>query len=174
MSTIRPQKLKDLEYELQLLSGADAIICQIESWDSTKTKDQDKFGNIVNYFKDSVYLHSRNLLNTLTNESPTEIGNIPGGIRSALYSKCKNALERYVMHLSQARDQRGTSNIIDSVHLNEHVHGLAAEVHKCWQDWIDKTIVEVDKERLKNILTAVNESTKNDLSKFLYLTGAQA
>src|ERR1035438_6542060 len=121
----RPLKLDDLKYELQLLLGADAIVGIIEEWDKNHRKDKDKFGNIVNYYKDSVYLHSRNLLNVLTNEYSTEIGNIPAEITSELYREWKGALERYVTHLNQARDQRGDSNKTNDRHLNEQVHGLA-------------------------------------------------
>jgi hypothetical protein len=53
----------DLAYELQLLLGADEIVSFIE------TQEPDTFGNIVNYFKDSIYLHSRNLLNAVTAEA---------------------------------------------------------------------------------------------------------
>ena len=60
---MRPVALKDLAYELQLLIGADEIVSFVEAHDFESTSDADRFGNLVNYFKDSVYLHSRNLLN---------------------------------------------------------------------------------------------------------------
>jgi len=51
--TGQPLSLLDLGYELQLLLGADQIVEFIEQHDSSAQSGADKFGNIVNYFKDS-------------------------------------------------------------------------------------------------------------------------
>lgn len=50
--------LDDLAHELQLLLGADEIVRFIEAHDTTAASDADRFGNLVNYFKDSIYLHA--------------------------------------------------------------------------------------------------------------------
>jgi hypothetical protein len=93
--------LKDLGYELQLLLGADEIVRFIEAHDTSVGVDADKFGNLVNYFKDSIYVHARNLLNALTNGYPTEIDVIPSTISSAVYGRVKDSLETYVTHLKK-------------------------------------------------------------------------
>lgn len=91
-----PLRLEDLAYELRLLLGADEIAAFMEG--------DGRFGNLVNYYKDSAYLHSRNLLNAFIKHADTEIGPIPASIRSSAYGKrIKKPLERYVMHLESAR-----------------------------------------------------------------------
>lgn len=162
--TAQPLWLEDLGYELRLLLGADEIISFIEAHDNAAASNADKFGNIVNYFKDSVYLHARNLLNAFVEHADTEIGKIPDAIRSSAYrNRIKRPLERYVMHLESARDQTGTvQNILsDGRHLNEYVHDLTAEVRRCWSEWIDLT----GDQELKDILKAADESAHNDCSQ---------
>ena len=165
MSNQRPLKLDDLKYELQLLFGADSIVSIIEEWDKTHSGNN-KFGNIVNYFKDSVYLHSRNLLNALTNEYSTELGSIPSGITSELYGEWKRALERYVTHLNQARDQKGDSNKINDKHLNEQVHKLAEAVAICWIEWITKCTNTSDQVKLRSLFSETREAAALDSQRF--------
>ena len=90
--TAQSLALEDLGYELQLLLGADEIVSFIETHDNAAASDAVKFGNLVNYFKDSIYLHARNLLNALTNGYETEIGLIPSTITSAAYGNIKVSL----------------------------------------------------------------------------------
>jgi hypothetical protein len=159
---MRPVALKDLAYELQLLMGADDIVSFIEAHDSESTSDADRFGNLVNYFKDSVYLHSRNLLNALTNEYPTEIGTVPAATRSQLYGRVKGPLERYVSHINQARDQRGESNLTsDGGDLNEYTHDLTSEAQRCWSEWIEAT----HQRELQQHLDTAIKSAQNDCTK---------
>ncbi|ORJ63841.1 hypothetical protein [Mycobacterium simiae] len=150
-----PLRLEDLAYELRLLLGADALVACIEA--------DARFGNLVNYFKDSAYLHARNLLNALTEHADTEVGPIPGSIRSAVYrNRIKKPLERYVMHLESARDQIGVSNIFsDGRELNQHVPDLATEVRRCWSEWIAAT----GDQRLQEILDSSEESARDDVSQ---------
>ena len=164
---MRPVALKDLAYELQLLIGADEIVSFIEAHDSESTSDADRFGNLVNYFKDSVYLHSRNLLNALTNEYLTEIGPIPSCIRSEQFGQIKKPLERYVSHINQARDQRGESNLAsDGRHLNEYTHDLTSEAQRCWSEWIEATH---ERELQQHLDTAIKPA-QNDCTKLQKLT----
>jgi hypothetical protein len=150
-----PLRLEDLAYELRLLLGADALVAFIEA--------DARYGNLVNYFKDSAYLHARNLLNALTEHADTEVGPIPGSIRSAVYrNRIKRPLERYVMHLESARDQVGVSNIFsDGRELNQQVPDLTTEVRHCWSEWIAAT----GDQRLQEILDASEESARNDVSQ---------
>jgi hypothetical protein len=153
--------LDDMRYELQLLLGADEIVSFIEARDNAAASDADRFGNLVNYFKDSIYLHARNLLNALTNGYETEIGAIPTGITSAVYGNIKVSLERYVVHIKKPRNQQGVTNVRGGKHLNEYVHDLTAEAKRCWGDWIAVS----DNERLKDILEAAEASAQNDVSR---------
>jgi hypothetical protein len=155
------QGLADLHHELQLLLGADQIVSFIEAHDKAASGDADRFGNLINYFKDSAYMHARNLLNALTNRYPTEIGPVPASITSELYGKLKDSLERYVMHIKKPRNGRGVSNIRDGRHLNERVPELTGEVRRCWSEWIDAT----GNQDLKGILAAADESAQRDVSR---------
>ncbi|RFZ65615.1 hypothetical protein DE4576_03384 [Mycobacterium marinum] len=156
----RKQELKDLAHELRQLLGAYEIMRYIEDHDSRCQNDADKFGNIVNYFKDSVYLHSRNLLNALTNKIETEIGTVPADIKSETWAKIKRPAERFVFHSKEIRDQRGVSNIIDRRHLNTYAPELTEEAKRCWNDWKNhQTCSAADKEKLQQWFdTAVREA----------------
>lgn len=161
-------KPTDIEYELQLLFGADSIVEFIESHDNKTKDEQRKFGNVVNYFKDSVYLHGRNLLNALTNQHETDIGLIPPSIESVLYRDIKPALEKYVMHLNNAREQKGQSNIIKNSHLNTYAHEITEEVHKCikkWKKFLDQESLDKSS-RLQKIYEGAQEKAKNDSDRF--------
>lgn len=174
VSKIRPHKQKDLAYELQLLLGAEVIVALIEKSDAEVTQDQDKFGNAVNYFKDSVYLHSRNLLNLLTRARYTELGQVTPGIRSDFYGKWKRALERHVMHLEQARDHKGDSNRVGSEYLNQQTHKLTQEVIRCWNEWINTTSNQSSKEKLKKVLSDAQNSANDDEAKLAHLMRAKS
>jgi hypothetical protein len=69
----QPLLLDDLGYELQLLLGADEVVSFRETHDNAAASDAERFGNLVNYFKDSIYLDARNLLNAFTEHADTEI-----------------------------------------------------------------------------------------------------
>lgn len=142
-----------------MLVGADQIVAHIES--------DGRFGNLVNYFKDSVYLHARNLLNALTNQSLTEIGRVPSGIRSEPYGRLKRPLERYVYHLNQARDQTDQRNITaDGRHLSDCVHELASEAMRCWSAWIEATRNPDDREKLEDWLARAKREAQDDCNQF--------
>jgi hypothetical protein len=160
---MRPLALEDLGHELRLLIGADEIVKLIEA----HTYD---FGNIVNYFKDSIYLHARNLLNALTNQYETEIGAVPAGIRSETYGQVKRPLERYVYHLNQARDQTDCQNITaDGRHLNEYPHPLTDAAKQCWSKWIELTENPEHKKRLENWLTDATTQAQDDRIQLQHL-----
>ena len=137
--TDQPVALKDSGYELQLLLGAAEIVSFVEAYDNAAASDADKFGNLVNYFKDSIYLHGRNLLNALTNEYMTEIGAIPSSITSSVYGNIKDSF-RALRNARQTSSQSGGRiQRTDGDTLSEHVHDLTAEVKRCWNEWIDLT-----------------------------------
>jgi hypothetical protein len=164
MNKIRPHKLKNIEYELHLLFGADLIITEIEKNDTVINEDRNRFGNIINYFKDSIYLHTRNLFNLLTNEGLTEIGNIPK-IQSETYKTWKKSIERYVMHLDQARDQKGNSNVINNKHLNNQTHLFTDEIKYLVKLWIKGT-EKKNKAKIEKIYSKAERNANNDLARF--------
>ena len=61
MAQNKPPSLDDLFYELRMLLGA-AAMCD--------AAEKHNCGNVVNYFKDSVYLHARILYAFFTNDKP--------------------------------------------------------------------------------------------------------
>lgn len=66
------------------------------------------------------------------------------------------------MHLESARDQIGVSNIFnDGRELNQYVPDLAAEVRRCWSEWIAAT----GNQKLKDLLAAAEASAHNDVSQ---------
>lgn len=156
--------LEDLGYELRLLVGADEIVKFIEAHDNAATSGAERFGNLVNYYKDSIYLHARNLLNALTNEYETEIGTIPAAITSADYGNIKVSLEWYVTHIKRPRNQDGVSNVRGGKHLSEHVHDLTAEVKRCWNEWIAAT----GDQTLRDLLKTADQQAQDDVAQ---LTG---
>jgi hypothetical protein len=165
----RLQALKDFGYELRMLLGADGIVKLIEQNDCESASDADKFGNIVNYFKDSVYLHSRNLLNALTNGYETEIGEISSDIDSELYGRIKLSLEFYVFHIKKIRDQLGVTNVPDGQQLSDYVHPLTDEVTRCWNEWIDLTTNAADEQKLKDWLADAIKKAQDDAARFQQL-----
>ena len=160
---------KDIKYELHLLFSSEKIISVIEKNDESKGKDKQKFGNIVNLFKDSVYLHSRNLLNTLTNNALTEIGSIPENVKSDFYKRVKQSIERYVTHLNGPRNQKGVSNSIEGEYLYELTHKLVKEVRNCMQKWIDSIPIQEDRETVKAIFDYAKNNSNGDKKKFIEL-----
>ena len=162
------QETNDLFFELRLLLGADAIVAFIE------THDADRFGNLVNYFKDSVYLHARNLLNALTNEYDTDIGAIPALIKSPLYGSIKKPLERYIMHVDEVRNGKGVNNRPGGKHLNEYAHELASEAKRCWQEWIDLATDPNHRQMLQSYLDRAEKSAQDDCSALEQLVKGSA
>lgn len=149
-----------------MLLGADAIIEYIKQCDSARPGE---FGNIVNYFKDSVYLHSRNLLNALTDKSTRG----PTSIASPGYNDLKPPLERFVTHLQSDRNQIGISkseNIMsDRRHLNECTHDLAEEAKRCWEEWKDGTSDSGEKDKLQCYLNKAVKEAQDDCTKLKQL-----
>lgn len=155
---IKEISLKDLSYELQLLMGARRIIDFVDKWDSSHKA---KFGNIVNYFKDSAYIHIRNVFNALTNQYIVDKSPIPK-MKSVLYKKWKASIEKYVMHIGNLRHQKGESNIKDGKHLNTMIPEFASEIEKLWQNWIQNS-TNIFSGRLTKVLDDVRNSAKNDI-----------
>jgi hypothetical protein len=100
-------------------------------------------GNIVNYFKDSVYVHARILYEFFTNAdykndaSIVQFGGQPT-IVSTLYSESfRQRLNRRVMHMSHARGQNVTKEPVGTTQLNEQIQDIADDIRQLFQQWIN-------------------------------------
>src|ERR1035437_5595583 len=129
----------DLFYELRMLLGA-AKMCQLS--------EEIELGNPVNYFKDSIYIHARNLyiffINKSSNNDDLLIGQLEAkGVYSQLkpkyYGEWRNAWNKYVMHL---RNNRSTDTKISNQHkdgLSEQSQNFAVDITRLFREWRDKT-----------------------------------
>ena len=161
--------LDDLAYELQLLLGASKIIDTLERYDSQRLADDRKMGNLVNYFKDSAYVHIRNLYNffsanTQNDAKVTEY--IKGySFNLTMYRNWKGALHDHALHIKAERKNTPRSNAIGGRHLNEMVPDFTNDILKLWQDWIDNTTDKTLEKKLIKILDDAKKATNDDVDK---------
>jgi hypothetical protein len=99
----------------------------------------------------------------------TEIGRVSADVKSDLYAKWKASLERYVMHLVRARNQKGADNYKNGEHLNQQVHKLANEVQICFSEWIKLISDPAQKERLSILYEQTSSSASEDEKRFINL-----
>jgi|GEM_PF-2085128 len=150
--------IEDLKYELRLLLGA-AKICELN--EQNKGRD---IGNTINYFKDSAYIHVRNLYNFFAantgndakvTQFTTQIFDV------SLYTNTwKDALHTHVLHIKTSRNK--PNNVIKGVHLNEMIPIFARDIEKLWQEWIDTTENIPFKIILICTLEKAKENAQND------------
>jgi hypothetical protein len=143
--------------------------------------EENEWGNVTNYFKDSAYLHARNLYSFFTDRTRDDVSIEDFGhccMHSELYVKKREALNRRVMHISPGRPTRNeTVEPTGSSQLNEVVEDFTAELKAMWEIWISLT----DEPDIKHQLTAaLNDAcfqADDDLnkirSKILILTKKQ-
>lgn len=158
-------KLEDLEYEFRLLLGARDIINFINDWDNLNDL---KFGNIVNYFKDSAYIHLRNLYDVFEKQNIANDIVIPK-MNLGQYHNLKPTLQKFVMHLNTPRDQKSVSNIRKGNHINTMIQSLTGEVETLWQEWIKKVSDESLKVKLEKSLRDARTNAKNDAKQLFNL-----
>lgn len=121
-----------LQYEVRFLLGAHLLVRATLS-----------DGNIQNYFKDSAYIHVRNLYEFLTKDNKsgkgfdvhlTDLG--CSKLHSAVYAKWSEALNRRTAHLSPGRLGRNDSKEpIGSEQLNEQVDNFCKDIEYLWLQW---------------------------------------
>ena len=136
--------LEDLFYELRMLLGA-AAVCQ--------KAEGHELGNVINYFKDSVYVHARILYEFFTNDKPkNDAGIIQFGystISSSLYpNPLEKRLNRRVMHMNFSRGQNAKKEPMSTIQLNEQIQDMADDILRLFHEWINIC----DDARLKNDL----------------------
>lgn len=124
--------LEDLGYELRMLLGASEVC---------KLAEQHNQGNIVNFFKDSVYVHARILYEFFTNNEPKHDASITQfnhpTIKARLYpDPLYDRLNRRVMHMSHNRSNNTTKEPPDSMQLNQQVQDIIDDISNLFQEWI--------------------------------------
>ena len=149
--------ITDLAYELRMLLGA-AKLCQLfEAYD---------VGNQVNFFKDSVYLHSRNLYNFFAanaNNDAKVTQFIPQTVHTfdlSLYNTWIGPLHDHASHIKTSRHT--PTNVINGVHLNEQVQNFANDIERLWTDWINHTSNSALKTQLEDALNEARDQSQDD------------
>ncbi len=161
---IRPL-LPDLEYELRMLLGAAKIVDFLEQ-NSTA-------GNLINYYKDSAYLHTRNLYNffkanTGNDARITSYGYSNASFDLSLYNTWIGPLHDHAHHIKSSRTT--PNNVISGSHINEQIVNFANDIEKIFNDWVNIVTDVTVKQLLVDILARANTDALNDLKmiKALY------
>lgn len=144
----------DLAYELRMLLGA-AQICQLF--------DEFNVGNPVNYFKDSAYLHARNLYNFFAADTRNDAKVsqfTQHHFDLTLYRTWKSALHNHASHIKTSRHT--PTNVINGAHLNEQPQKFADDIVKLWADWINHTTDPQLKAQLQDGLNAAHAEAQDD------------
>ncbi|HSX07529.1 MAG TPA: hypothetical protein VLG11_01415 [Candidatus Saccharimonadales bacterium] len=123
--------IPDLAYELRMLLGA-AKQCQLfEEFD---------IGNPINYMKDSVYAHTRNLYNFFSANARND-AKVTQFTQHAFdltfYRTWKSALHDHALHVKTSRHT--PSNIVGGQHLNEQIQNFANDIEGLWEEWSNNT-----------------------------------
>ena len=123
-------------------------------------------GNPVNYFKDAVYLHSRNLYNFFssnTNNDAKVSAFTSHQFNLSLYNTWKGALHDHALHI---KCSRGTpTNVINGVHINEQIQHFATDIDGLWKEWIRNTNDLSLKKELQDALTKAKRESTDDYDK---------
>lgn len=152
--------LGHLFYELRMLLGA-AYMCDLA--------EKNRWEHATNYFKDSAYIHIRNLYVFFTDVSSNDISIEDFGVLkfySDFYQQWREALNRRVMHISQGRPRRNeTLEPRGSIQLNEIVKDFVTEIVTMWQIWAS-LIENADLRReLNSLLTKAKLRAEDDYKK---------
>ncbi|MEI6533266.1 MAG: RhuM family protein [Candidatus Roizmanbacteria bacterium] len=153
----------DLSYELRLLLGAKKLCELCKCHDDDEKNKNNKFGNVVNYFKDSAYIHVRNLYNffaanTTNDAKVTQFTNYEFDVR--LYKTWINALHTHVLHIKTGRNR--PNNVINGRHINTMIPDFTEDIVRLWQEWIDSSNETKIKNELKKALERAEVDAKND------------
>lgn len=147
--------IDDLQYELRLLLGAAKIASILEKTAS---------GNVINYAKDSVYLHARNLYNFFSGNATNDARVKQFTDHSfdlTTYNLWIGALHDHVLHIKTKRSHN-VSNVINGVHLNEKTQDFADDIKKMWTEWRDATLDPVFRVRLTDALDVAQKEAEDD------------
>ena len=158
--------------ELQLLIGASKLVDYLEN------ERQGREGNLVNYFKDSAYVHIRNLYQFLTKQNIggydditlVQLGYTPIAVKETLYDS--EMLNRRVMHLTRNRHQNEAKEPLGSPQLNEKVNEFVSDVIKHYSSWANSITDAADKALAFQILDTAQKQADTDFRNFEETLGA--
>lgn len=150
--------VQDIQYELRMLLGA------VKLCESSK---KDDIGNIINYFKDSVYVHTRNLYNFFMANASNDAKVTAFGdyfFDSELYRTWKSALHNHVLHIKPQRNN--PNNVISGKHLNEMTLHFKTDISRLWDEWIKNTTDKTLKKQLEEAKEKAEKEAQDDCKFF--------
>lgn len=147
--------IDDLAYELRMLFGA-AKLCQL--------LDKQDVGNPVNFMKDSVYLHTRNLYNFFaanTGNDAKVTQFTTHTFNLSFYNTWIDALHDHALHIKTSRHT--PTNVVGADRLNEQIQNFATDIEGLWNDWIAHTTPGSSLEtKLKDALAKAHKEAQDD------------
>ena len=148
--------IKELEYELRMLIGSAQIVELLK---------KHKTGNIINYYKDSVYLHARNLYNFFSankvyDARVTDYGGHGIFFDMSVYRKWFKALHTHVLHINTGRTP--PVNVIKGEHLNDQTKLFSDNIVGLWESWIGGVSDSATRKLLQDNLDKAKEEANND------------
>ncbi len=153
--------IDDIAYELRQLLGANKVTTELENRNA---------GNLINYGKDSVYLHVRALYNFFSNRSSFEakVSDFTSHtFDTSLYNgKWKKPLHNHALHMGDSRTHQ-VSNFDGTEYLNEQVHKFSNDIEGLWIEWISVTTDAVLKQELQDVLDKARLESDEDLRSFI-------
>lgn len=152
--------LEDIKYELRLLLGADKLLSLFEKHQPDNT---------ANYFKDSIYLHARNLYSFFYKNGKQLLNNTSGFDLKEYSNNWRYPLNDYVMHVNDDGSRNNGANVVNGVHLNEKAHWFTNDITRIWCDWINNTQDHTLKIYLKKILDQAKQEAQGDYNNLISL-----
>lgn len=150
--------LEDIGYELRMLLGA-AEVC--------KVAEQHNHDNIVNFFKDSAYVHARILYEFFTKNKPKHDASITQfkhpTIKSRLYpNPLRDQINRRVMHMSYNRTKNTTKEPLGDMQLNQQVQDFVDDISDLFQKWINTCTDSKLKDALTDLIEEAGKQASDD------------
>ena len=120
-------------------------------------------GNLINYTKDSTYLHIRNLYNFFAADARNDAKVTQFTSHTfnlSLYTIWKSALHDHAAHIKTSR--HSPTNVIAGVHLNEKIQDFAIDIEALWTEWINNTSDQNLKIQLTDALASSRTAAQAD------------
>jgi|GEM_PF-1400330 len=163
----KEDRLKFLEehlfYELRMLFGASKLVALFDKYD---------MGNAASLYRDSVYLHTRNLYNFFWGVAKNDVSiyeYINHVFDVALYLKWTNPLHAYVIHIQDKRNK--SSREIDGKTIDQMVLEFKKDIESLWIKWIevekDPKVKEILICKLAQAIQEANNDYRNTRSKIM-------
>lgn len=155
---------KHLVYELRHLLGAAIIVSEF------KNQPAIKIGNNINYFKDSAYVHTRNLYNFFLSKSNNDLKitkYLTNDFNLKLCIEWLEAINRHVLHISP--DRNDPRNYINGKWLYDQIPAFAEDISQLWHEWIEATGVDDEKQQLVVVFEKAYSDAQADCDQLLGL-----